>query len=461
MSARWRSDREGSDPARVGPALAMPHAVWRGTRNELILATGRQNVALSAVVGVIASSAISILLWRAHYPAWRIVAPLAMFGFMLGAQFGVIRVAERDPTMLDRAFVFLHALSQVYMIGVTTVTGGIYSPVLPVVGASTALPIIFFGRAPVTKGLLAWNLALFVAMASLPRSWLGPGLPHTEYAAVAVIGFVWTAIIVSIFVGRVHAASMIASSTVSALSEERVAVAAEQMCRLQSVGSKVAHELKNPLASVKGLVQLLARGGGDARTRERLEVVQSEIARMETILAEYLSFSRPLEDLKPQPVDLAAVAADAVAVVSGRVEQARLTVELDAQRADITADPRRLKEALLNILANAIEATPAGGTIHVATRPTSEAGAVIDVIDSGRGIKAEDLDRLGTSFFTTRDSGTGLGVVLAQAVVGQHGGTIHYRSAPGRGTRVTITLPASPGPPIVNGLTVARATDAA
>jgi len=441
----------------------MRNAVWRGTRNELMLSTGRQNVALSAAIGIVASSLISVILWRADFPLWRVAAPLVLFGLMLGAQFCVVRIAEREPLVIERAFMFMHAMSQVYMISVTTVTGGIYSPIMPVVGAATALPIIFFGRAPVTRGLLAWNLVLFLAMAALPQRWLGPHLPHGEYMTVAIVGFVWTGTMVSIFVGRVHAASVIAGSAVSALSEERVAVATEQMCRLQSVGSKVAHELKNPLASVKGLVQLLARGAGDNRSRERLDVVQSEIARMETILSEYLSFSRPLEDLKPQSIDVTDVAADAVAVVGGRVEQARLDIELDGQPAPVTADPRRLKEALLNILANAIEATPAGGTIKVSTRSRRCGGATIDVVDSGRGIKPDDLERLGTSFFTTRDAGTGLGVVLAQTVVGQHGGTIHYRSAPGRGTRVTITLPAQPGPPLANGLTVAaaNATEAA
>ena len=84
------------------------------------------------------------------------------------------------------------------------------------------------------------------------------------------------------------------------LREERLAEAEAQLRRLQSVGAKVAHELKNPLASIKGLCQLVARTPESERTQERLAVVASEIARMETILDEYLSFSRPLEDLKPR-----------------------------------------------------------------------------------------------------------------------------------------------------------------
>lgn len=433
-------------PAQLGPALARTGAVWRGTRNELLLVTGRKNVAFSAVVGVIASALVSFFLWRAHYPTWRIVVPVAMFAAMVSLQVTVLRWAERRRTRDDRPFVFMHLTSQLYMVGVTTITGGLYSPVMPVLGISTALPIMFFGSSIVSRWLTVTSVTLFVAMAAIPRDYLGPALPHDQYATVAVVSFVWVALIVNTFVRRVYEASIIASSTVDALSEERVKVAAEQMCRLQSVGAKVAHELKNPLASVKGLAQLLARGAGDPRTRERLDVVQSEIARMETILGEYLSFSRPLEDLKPEPIALDGVVRDAAAVVAGRAEHHGLALEVETQAVTLTADARRLKEALLNLLANAIEATPSGGTIRVRTRKDGDGSGVIEVVDTGRGIKPDELARLGTSFFTTRDGGTGLGVVLASTVVAQHGGTIHYDSAPGRGTTVTVRLPAAPGP---------------
>ena len=223
-----------------------------------------------------------------------------------------------------------------------------------------------------------------------------------------------------------------------------MSIAEAQHRRLQSVGSKVAHELKNPLAAIKGLVQLVARTPDSERTQERLAVVQAEVTRMETILREYLSFARPLEDLAPQQIDLATVAGDVVAVLAGRADQGRLTVRLDARTAPLSADPRRLREALINLLANAVEATPAGGRIEITTRPARGGGGTVTIRDSGRGIAPGDLDRLGGSFFTTRDEGTGLGVVLAHGVVSQHGGTLHYASEVGRGTQVTMTLPAAP-----------------
>jgi signal transduction histidine kinase len=126
-------------------------------------------------------------------------------------------------------------------------------------------------------------------------------------------------------------------------------------------------------------------------------------------------------------------------VLSARADDAR--VRLFAQGdATVEADPRRLKEALLNLVANAIEATPPGGEVVVEVRPDGDATEIV-VRDTGRGMPAETLTRIGTPFFTTRDDGTGLGVVLARSVIAQHGGSLRYESEPGKGTRVKVTLP--------------------
>ncbi|MBA3541297.1 MAG: sensor histidine kinase [Deltaproteobacteria bacterium] len=242
---------------------------------------------------------------------------------------------------------------------------------------------------------------------------------------------------------------MVASRTgysVACLREERLTELGASVHRLQSVGAKVAHELKNPLASIKGLCQLVARTPESERTHERLTVVASEISRMETILNEYLSFSRPLEDLTPQAIDLKAVAQDVLDVLAGRSEQANVTLALVGAATPAHGDPRRLKEALINLVSNAIEATPPGGRVELRLRAPDgkqpAPGAItIEVRDTGRGISPEDLERLGTSFFTTRPNGTGLGVVLAQGVIAQHGGQLRYTSLIGTGTTATITLP--------------------
>ena len=106
----------------------------------------------------------------------------------------------------------------------------------------------------------------------------------------------------------------------------------------------------------------------------------------------------------------------------------------------LVADPRRLKEALLNLAANALEATPAGGTLGLRWGEDA-GGAWLTLQDSGRGMSAQVLARVGTPFFTTREKGTGLGVVLARSVLAQHGGSLTFESEEGRGTRVTLRLP--------------------
>ncbi|HVV85569.1 MAG TPA: HAMP domain-containing sensor histidine kinase [Kofleriaceae bacterium] len=416
----------------------------RGTRDQLFIASGRANVATAALYGLIASAMSTAVYAHAHYPTWRIVVPLALFATMLGAQLLTLHRIERNPICVQGAVARLHMFAQLYLVGVVTATGGLHSPALPAVGASIAMPAVFFGRQTVSRVLMCTQLLLFLGMALLPRAWLGPALPHGHHAAVAVIVFAWTVLMIHALVSRLQDANDAATAAVDELRDEQVAASAEQLCRLQSVGAKVAHELKNPLASIKGLVQLVARSPEHGRNRERLEVVQAEVARMEEILADYLSFSRPLEDLHPQRIDLADVAADAAAVVAGRIEHGGLTLRLEGRRAPIEGDARRLKEALLNLLANAIEATPSGGSIIVASEPRDGGGARLVIRDSGRGIARADLDRLGTSFFTTRDGGTGLGVVLAQTAIAQHGGTLRYASEVGKGTTVTIELPARP-----------------
>ena len=143
-------------------------------------------------------------------------------------------------------------------------------------------------------------------------------------------------------------------------------MAAEARARgLECVGSKVAHELKNPLSAVKGLVQLLARSAADDRSRERLGVIAGEVTRMEGILRDYLTFARPLTDLSPEPVELGPLADEVLAVLEARSEAARVTLRCKGGPVVADGDPRRLKEALLNLVANALEATPAGGSVEV------------------------------------------------------------------------------------------------
>ncbi len=419
-----------------------PDAVWRDHRNQFFVEEAGKTTRLVIGLGCFVQVAMLGLFLHAGYPPWRIGA-LAGFYALFAVVHRWMTRTSKDPEQVEAAFIRMSVFAQVFLVGSAAVTGGIHSPFLPSVVMPSIISLLFFGPYPVARWTAVGNGLLIFAMICLPLAAVGPSLPEMHYTTAVVLGLGWNLFMLHLLVGKLTAMSNRAGDSMACLREERVSEAVAQLRRLQSVGAKVAHELKNPLASIKGLCQLVARTPESERTQERLAVVASEISRMETILNEYLSFSRPLEDLKPESLDLAAVARDVLDVLAGRADQAGVALDLEGGATIVKGDPRRLKEALINLVSNAIEATPNGGRVILRVR-TAATGVTLEVKDSGRGISADDLERLGTSFFTTRPNGTGLGVVLAQSVITQHGGTLDYKSVIGKGTTATIVLPGQP-----------------
>jgi len=428
-----------------GTLVAKSWDVGRGQRNAYFLATKRRHLMTHMVAGLVVTLVMCALLWDAAFPLWRIAALALGWIAVSAVQYGLVS-RVRSPEDVDQTFVILNCVAQTYMATATTLTGGLRSPLIPTLAIGAMISVVYFGPHRRASSLVLYLGVLVGAMAMMPDRVLGPALPRGDHIAIAVLAMAWVLFAIRNFVGRISDATINAACAMDELREDRLADAEAQARRLQSVGAKVAHELKNPLAAIKGLVQLVARTPESGSSKERLAVVEAEIDRMETILREYLSFARPLEDLRKESIDLADIVADAANVLSARVEHGRLTLDLDARPARLLGDPRRLKEALINLVANAIEATPPGGRIRVVVRASRGGGGEVEIRDTGRGIRPDDLARLGTSFFTTRAHGTGLGVVLAHGVVAQHGGHMHVASSPGRGTRVTIVLPDSAPP---------------
>ncbi|MGE0871795.1 MAG: nitrogen regulation protein NR(II) [Kofleriaceae bacterium] len=428
--------------ADVATSAPAPDAFWRGYRNEYFIQEATATTRLTVSAGVLVHATVLALLANAGYPTWRLIAFALLFMIFAITHRLIVRVI-RDPQRVESAFILMNVTAQLFVVGCAALTGGVHSPFLPNLVLPSIVSLLFFGPYPVARWTAVGNALLVIAMVSLPQFVVGPALPATEYTAAVLVSIGWHLFMLHLMVGKLTVVSNRAGDSMACLREERVSEAVARLQRLQSVGAKVAHELKNPLASIKGLCQLVARSPESERTQERLAVVASEIGRMETILAEYLSFSRPLEDLKPEALDLGVLARDVLDVLAGRADQAGVELSLDGAAPPVSGDPRRLKEALINLVANAIEATPHGGAVTL--RLTSSSGNVtLEVRDTGRGIAAEDLERLGTSFFTTRPNGTGLGVVLAQGVITQHGGSLGYVSSIGSGTVATIVLPVKP-----------------
>ena len=347
-------------PGRRMADLAVAGEVWRVHRNRLFLASARRNHILMMLGGGMFQAGVIVALGVGGLETWRLIGLGAAFVVFSGAQRIIVRTLH-DPARLDTAFFRVALTAQVFLVTCLALTGGLASPFLASAVLPVVVPLLFFGPHPVTRGLTALWALLMVAVAILPVGVTGMPADRTTYIWAALSSLGSTMFVVHHVFGKIADAAHGAACSIDSLREERMETAEEQHRRLQGVGSKVAHELKNPLAAIKGLVQLVARTPDSERTQERLAVVQAEVSRMETILREYLSFARPLEDLVPMGIDLATVTSDVVAVLAGRLDQGRIAMRLDVRPTPLSADSRRLREALINLMANAVEATPAGG----------------------------------------------------------------------------------------------------
>lgn len=383
------------------------------------------------------------LLCLAGYPYGRIGAVFAtLFLTVCGAWIEGHRMCSRrakgPPELIGMAvgMMLAHAL----LIGLT---GGLFSPLLPSLLAGCVAAFHIFGKSPASGAVLLSTVGLVVLFALLPREAMGPRV-QAPFDVVLMAWSLLHAMVmlrgVAFYVQGAHART---NEVLNRTREDLLASSMERAKSLEAISSRVAHELKNPLASIKALVRLVRKNAPDGQTQERLDVVETEVTRMEKILRDYLSFSRPLEDLKPQPVELGVLADDVLAALEGRASAAGIALTRQPATFTIVGDPRRLKEALLNLIGNAVEATPNGGSVDVSVRE-HDGGARIVIKDTGRGMGDAELARIGTPFFTTREGGTGLGIVLAKSVVAQHGGTLDYASESGKGTTATVFLPYRP-----------------
>ena len=215
-----------------------------------------------------------------------------------------------------------------------------------------------------------------------------------------------------------------------------------------STAVTIAHELKNPLSSIQGLTQLLARNAEvGTKDRERIDVILREIQRMTTVLDEFRSFSRPMSGLTRSPVSMTDIAANVVSLHEGNAASrgVRLTL-VPAENAVADCDAQKVKQALVNLVQNALEASPRCAEVTVRVLADSHETVALKVADQGAGIDDTLRDKLFTPGFTTKERGTGIGLVVARSVVEQHGGKLNIasRSASGKvisGTEATIILP--------------------
>jgi signal transduction histidine kinase len=227
----------------------------------------------------------------------------------------------------------------------------------------------------------------------------------------------------------------------------------QKLAALGRLTSGVTHEVKNPLNAMRIHLELLrARLARAAPERplspeigENLDVIAQEIQRLDRVVQGFLRFIRP-QDLNLTRVDVNAVL-EGVARLA-RPEAATVGVEIVLDLAPtlsrVTADAELITQACTNLVSNAIQAMPAGGTLTLASRRTGRGGVEIRVVDQGIGIAPSDLDRIFRLYYTTKTHGSGIGLALVYRIVQMHDGRIDVESTEGKGTTMTVTLPAAP-----------------
>jgi signal transduction histidine kinase len=323
------------------------------------------------------------------------------------------------------------------------ITGGLHSPLALVLFMTFSSLYSRYGLSRGGRLAMALFCGGVLSMALGPRSWTGPVLAEPWFTIAACVASIGTIAIHCQFVGALRQTATAAVHQALRARDELADQALARARELELVGSRLSHELKNPLAAIKALVQLTHRSVSDALVAKQLGVVEREVESMSAIVKSHLGFARPLDKLRPMALDVGELADSVLALLDGRAKAAAVTL-VRTGSARGTVDAQRVRGALVNLVANAIEACPRGARVEIAIADDG-ANVRVAVIDTGGGMAPEVVARVGTPFFTTRERGTGLGVVLARAAFEQHGGTLEYRSAPGQGTTVIGTLPRVPG----------------
>lgn len=220
---------------------------------------------------------------------------------------------------------------------------------------------------------------------------------------------------------------------------------ADKLASLGTMAAGMAHEIKNPLSSMKVFSQLLNERYEDAEFRKKfVEIIPKEINRIDRIVEGLLSFAKSPE-LQLSQVGISEVLDEVLVDIKEDIERDGLNIEKKyGTSAAVNADREQLMRVFSNIILNSVQAMQAGGKLGIEVNADKDSKAVtVKISDTGHGISKEHLGHLFDPFFTTKHYGTGLGLTISRSIIDKHKGTIDIQSEPGKGTTVTVTLPVS------------------
>lgn len=234
-------------------------------------------------------------------------------------------------------------------------------------------------------------------------------------------------------------------------------IQSERLAAIGEITAKVAHEIRNPLVSIGGFARLLERRvGEDSSLKQYASIIKEQVANLEHILTNILSAARPITPDR-KAIDLNEVCQGALTVLEAAIERRNvvLSADLDPELHPVEGDAKLLYQVVLNLLKNAIEALDIrddGGEISVTTR-NREGEVQVEIADNGPGIHRDLHAKIFQQFFTTKSSGTGLGLTIVRQIVESHNGRVDIDSEEGRGTTFFIALPAVVAEPAGDGQT--------
>lgn len=375
---------------------------------------------------------------------------LAIQGVSVLAFLGAMTVSERSVGA--RSFIGLAISAAAVLVWIGN-TGGLASPLLP-----SALPFLMAASmSPMFDrrrfALLAVMLLGFMGLACSARSAVGelagPLAPQMKWASTEYV-------MLSLISATMAAVAAFKMGRALSMAYERIAlelaVRREELCdesegrtrALEGIAARLAHEVKNPLAAIKGLSTHVARQATDPKVKERLTIVAAEAERLQEIVDGFLSFSRGLDDLDVSPTKPYDIVRELALLLETRAADAGVAIEVRGTRElSLNADAKKLRQALLNLVLNAMQASSKGSTVTLeVAKSCADGAAVIKVMDRGQGMTPDVLDRIRKPYFTTKEGGSGLGIAVARGIIEQHGGNLRFDSTSGRGTTATVTLPA-------------------
>lgn len=240
--------------------------------------------------------------------------------------------------------------------------------------------------------------------------------------------------------GRIAAYVIISRDMTERNKMEELLRRSEKLTTVGQLAAGVAHEIRNPLTTLRGFLQLQLQT--KKLNSQHTDLMLSELDRINLIVSEFLILAKP-QAVHFQVKDIRYILGDVISLLDSQAHLHSIEFSMNflEEALLVHCEENQLKQVFINLLKNAMEAMPNGGTIHMETWRRETDSVMIRIIDEGEGISKEILAKLGEPFFTNKETGTGLGLMVSQRIIESHKGTMEIESELGRGTRVTVALP--------------------